>query len=50
MGPNTLTENSVDPDQTPPRGLKREKKLCQFIKNILKPLLFSEILFYSLKI
>ena len=51
MGPKH-TENSVDPDQAPPRRLSR-KKAISVIKNkyfIVKSLLFSKTLFYSHKI
>ena len=29
---NTLTENNVDPDQTPPSGRRREKKAISVYK------------------
>ena len=49
MGPKHAHGNNVDLDQTPLED-SGEKKSCQFIKKkvfIVKPLLFSEILFYS---
>ena len=32
MGPKHAHSKSVDPDQISPRGLRREKKLCKFVK------------------
>ena len=47
MVPKHAHRNSEDPDHTSPRGLRRKRKVCQFIyKNIVKTMLFSGINFY----
>ena len=48
---NTLMENSVDPDRTPPRGHWREKSYVSLKIFYCKTTTFlSEMLFYSHKI